>query len=112
MHIINYGFSYFLWRNLSHRLEHLDIYIHKFSLVLSQTALSIKAWVWQEFSAAAGFTEKGICPNVVFHLRDRSVKYKTYASETLIPISTRLYLFLKGKAMRKRKKKGLSAGNH
>lgn len=61
--------------------------------MLPQTALSGKAWVWQEFSAADGFTEKGICPNIILHLRDRSVKYKTYASETPTPISTRLFLF-------------------
>lgn len=84
-------------------------YIHKFSSMLPQTALSGKAWVWQEFSAADGFTEKGICPNIILHLRDRSVKYKTYASETPTPISTRLFLFpffFKGGSYKEEKGKG------
>lgn len=64
---------------------------HKFSSMLSQTIHLSKHGPGRNFQQQLLYTEKGICPVITFHLRARSVKYKSYASESPIPISSKLF---------------------
>lgn len=67
--------------------------MHKFSLEhFPKLSCPSKHGAGRHFHKQLLFTEKSICPKIIFSLRVRSVEHKSYASETPILISSKLCL--------------------
>lgn len=67
--------------------------MNKFSLEhLPKLSCPSKHGAGRHFHKKPLFTEKSMCSEIILNLRVRSVKHKSYASETPILISSKLYL--------------------